>query len=73
MRLLFIDLKKAFDTVDHAILVKKLNVYGVRRLSNSWTNKTMYSISIYTIILLISVSLSLSVCGAYLGSLQTEF
>ena len=44
---IFIDLKKAFDTVDHALLVKKLNVYGVRGISNSWlsnylTNRKQY-------------------------------
>ena len=33
---IFIDLRKAFDTVDHALLVNKVNVYGVRGLSNSW-------------------------------------
>ena len=33
---IFIDLKKAFDTVDHNILLSKLNYYGIRGLSNAW-------------------------------------
>ena len=34
--LVFIDLKKAFDTVDHDILSKKLDVYGVQQRELSW-------------------------------------
>ena len=32
----FVDLEKAFDTVDHQILLAKLNHYGIRGTSSDW-------------------------------------
>ena len=43
----FVGLQKASDTVDHQILLAKLNHYGIRGVSNDWFESYLSNLNQY--------------------------
>ena len=66
---IFIDLSKAFDTIDHNILVSKLEFYGVRGQALEWFRDYLFNRSQHTVIADASSSRRAITCGVPQGSI----
>ena len=64
----FIDLKKAFDIVNHKLLVEKLSFYGVRGIANTWLENYLMNRKQYVVVDNQASSMQFIKCGVPQGS-----
>ena len=64
----FIDLKKAFDTVNHEVLLRKLEHYGIRDISLSWFESYLSDRKQYVSVNGVDSELRHITCGVPQGS-----
>ena len=65
----FLDLSKAFDTVNHNILIKKLNYYGISDTPLRWVTSYLTNRKQYVSYANVDSSQSMCVCGVPQGSI----
>ena len=66
---IFIDLSKAFDTVDHKLLIRKLSHYGIRGTALQWFIDYLTNRKHYISINRINSKLAPITCGVIRGSI----
>jgi hypothetical protein len=65
---LFLDLSKAFDTIKHTILLKKLHHYGIRGIDNQWFESYLKNRKQFTNIMGTNSSINTAECEVPQGS-----
>ena len=65
----FIDLSKAFDMIDHSILLHKLRYYGIRGISLKWFESYLNNRQQFTVINGIESKYNAVRCGVPQGSI----
>ena len=65
---IFLDLQKAFDTVNYNVLLKKLELYGVRGIVLKWFSSYLSNRKQYTVLQNYQSTLESVTCGVPQGS-----
>ena len=65
---IYFDLQKAFDTVDHSILLHKLHNYGIRGFMYAWIKNYLLNRQQFTLINNVASNLGKITCGVPQGS-----